>query len=227
MFLMGHRGARNEVAENTMAGFEHVAKLGLKAVELDIHCSKDQRLMVIHDPTLDRTTTGEGSVNKFTASELKKLDAGEGQAIPFLEEVFDFLLPKEIQIQVEIKDGDTLEPLSKMISSLPKSHQELLTVISFHHRWLRDFKQLSSEIETAALIYAYPLNPQEIAQAANAQGLSFNTQFIDHSLVAKCKEHNLKVTGWNANTQEEYLRLKPMGLDYLGTDNPTDCLSWD
>jgi glycerophosphoryl diester phosphodiesterase len=227
MILMGHRGAKDEKPENTMQGFQHAVKLSLKAVELDIHLSSDERLMVIHDSTLDRTTNGNGLISAHTFTQLRSLDAGAGQKIPFLQEVLDYLLSKGVHVQIEIKDKKTLPALNKLIKAMEVQHQEQVTIISFHHRWLKDLRFNHKNLDIAGLIYAYPLEPQEIAKSIEAQGLSFNTQFIDEQLVAKCRKYNLKITGWNANTKDEYLRLKALEIDFLGTDVPTQCLAWD
>ena len=226
MILMGHRGAKDEAPENTLAGFQHALTLGLKAVELDIHASRDGRLMVIHDPTLERTTNGAGQVNAFDCVELQKLDAGKNEKIPVLEEVFELLLSKDVQIQVEIKDQDTIAHLAPLFRSLSKSKQELLTIISFHHRWLTDWLKLCPSSKTATLLYGYPLDPAAIAKTVNASGLSFNIGFIDEQLVHACKSAGLSITGWNANTQEQLMKMQKLEIDFLATDIPKKCLSW-
>src|SRR5687767_4350185 len=75
-FVIGHRGAAGYAPENTMAAFERGMSLRADAIELDVNLSKDGELMVIHDPTLERTTTGTGFVYQHTAAEIKALDAG-------------------------------------------------------------------------------------------------------------------------------------------------------
>ncbi|HET8705537.1 MAG TPA: glycerophosphodiester phosphodiesterase family protein, partial [Pseudomonadales bacterium] len=67
MELFGHRGARNEAPENTLAGFRYLRTLDIHKVELDIRLSKDDELIVIHDITLDRTTDKTGAITELTA----------------------------------------------------------------------------------------------------------------------------------------------------------------
>ena len=87
--LIGHRGARGVAPENTLPALEHGVEVGADAIELDVHHSRDGVVVVIHDPTLERTTDGEGLVADRTLAELKELDAGfyftpdDGRSYPF------------------------------------------------------------------------------------------------------------------------------------------------
>ena len=226
MILMGHRGARNEKPENTMAGFQHIADLGLKCVELDIHLSKDGHLMVIHDEALERTTNGQGAVNSHTLDELQALDAGDGEKIPSLSEVLDLLLPLDFEIQIEIKDPQAVAPLLTYLNGLCDDQLKSLIIISFDHRTIFKVKNQIPSIRTTAILHGYPLDPCSIVKAARADGLSVNIAFADQDLFEKLKEEDYLVTVWNANTEEQYKAIKDLNIDYLATDAPTDLLKW-
>src|SRR5689334_23696331 len=89
--IIGHRGARNLWPENSLDGFERTRALGIEGVEFDVHIARDGELVVIHDPTLDRTTEGQGPVADRTAAELAatKLRDGGGAGVPTLDQVLD------------------------------------------------------------------------------------------------------------------------------------------
>ena len=70
MLKIGHRGAKGHVPENTLISFQKAIELGVDGIELDVHLTSDNHLVVIHDNTLDRTTSGTGLVSSFTLSEL-------------------------------------------------------------------------------------------------------------------------------------------------------------
>src|SRR5581483_12322279 len=98
--------------ENTLAAFERAAMLGATWVELDVHLSADDQLVVIHDERLERTTNGQGDVREHTLAELRALDAGAwfgpgyaGQRIPTLDEVLDWARRRQIAVDVEIKNA--------------------------------------------------------------------------------------------------------------------------
>lgn len=105
MRIIGHRGARNIWAENSLSGFRNVCGLGVDAVELDVHLSSDGEIMVIHDPLLDRTTDHKGPVAHLSREALAKakLDDTLGETIPTLPEVLDVFGPTGIEIEIEMK----------------------------------------------------------------------------------------------------------------------------
>ena len=87
--VIGHRGAAAYAPENTLPSFEHAVEVGADGVELDLHCTADGHLVVIHDDTLERTTDGSGAVEERTLEELRGFDAGyrftpdRGETFPF------------------------------------------------------------------------------------------------------------------------------------------------
>ena len=92
-FIIGHRGASAEAPENTLVAFLLAQAQGADGIEFDVQLSADGCPVVIHDGNLARTTNGRGQVQDFTVAALQKLDAGHGQPIPTLDEVFESLGP--------------------------------------------------------------------------------------------------------------------------------------
>jgi glycerophosphoryl diester phosphodiesterase len=103
--IVGHRGARNLWPENSLDGFRRARALGIEAVEFDVHVARDGELVVIHDPSLDRTTEGQGAVADRTASELATipLREGNGEGVPRLGEVLDVFVGSGMELHIEIK----------------------------------------------------------------------------------------------------------------------------
>ena len=83
MHKIGHRGAKGYVAENTLASFQKAIEMGVDGIELDVHLSSDNEVMVVHDETIDRTTSGSGLVKDYSSEELEQL------GIPTLTSVFE------------------------------------------------------------------------------------------------------------------------------------------
>jgi glycerophosphoryl diester phosphodiesterase len=100
--LGGHRGNPAHHPENTMRSFRSAINAGCDLIECDVHLSLDGRLMVIHDHTLERTTNGTGLVRDQSAAALRRLDAGEGEHIPLLQEVIELAIGK-VGLVIEIK----------------------------------------------------------------------------------------------------------------------------
>lgn len=89
MEFIAHRGASYFEPENTLKAVKRALEMGADRVEVDVRLSKDKELVVIHDPTVDRTTDGTGQVEDMTLQELKKLNAGKGERIPTLQEIIE------------------------------------------------------------------------------------------------------------------------------------------
>lgn len=105
MRIIGHRGARNIWAENSLSGFRNVCGLKVDAVELDVHLSSDGEIMVIHDPLLDRTTDHKGPVGQLSREALRKVRLNDtlGETIPTLSAVLDVFAPTGIELEIEMK----------------------------------------------------------------------------------------------------------------------------
>lgn len=110
--LCAHRGAMDTHPENTIAAFKAAVEAGAQMIELDVWLTKDKKMVVVHDATVDRTTNGTGEILSLTLKEIKKLDAGSWKSPEFNEEripTFDEVLhviPKNIWINVHIKKED-------------------------------------------------------------------------------------------------------------------------
>jgi len=105
VLIIGHRGARNLWPENSLAGFERTRELGVDGVEFDVHLARDGEMVVIHDPSLERTTEGTGAVADRTAAELAatKLRDGGGAGVPSLDAVLDVYADTSMELHIEIK----------------------------------------------------------------------------------------------------------------------------
>ena len=108
--ILGHRGAAGHAPENTLAGFQTAARLGVRWVEFDVHLSADQIPVLLHDDSLDRTTNGEGPVDGHTAASLNTLDAGAwfseafaGEPLPTLQQTIQQLTALGLGANIEIK----------------------------------------------------------------------------------------------------------------------------
>jgi glycerophosphoryl diester phosphodiesterase len=105
VLIVGHRGARNLWPENSLDGFRRTRDLGVDGVEFDVHLSRDGEMVVIHDPSLERTTEGHGPVAARTLAELAAtpLRDAAGAGIPSLDAVLDIFAGSAIEMHIEIK----------------------------------------------------------------------------------------------------------------------------
>jgi glycerophosphoryl diester phosphodiesterase len=215
--IMGHRGAPAVEPENTLRSFRRALDMGVAALELDVQLTKDGRLAVIHDETLDRTTNGRGPVQNFTLAELQHLDAGQGEPVPSLEEVFA-LVKGKAHLVVELKQPEAAPALLRFF----QEHQafEFATVISFWHPAIKALKEQESRLKTGVLLVGCPADPAGLAQAARADALILQYAYVTPKLVAAAHNHGLLVYVWNIddiNTLQPYLI---MNLDGIGSNRP-------
>ena len=111
VLVAGHRGYAACYPENTLLSFRKALELGVDMIEMDLNVTADGQLVVIHDATLDRTTTGKGPVRDYTLKEIKGFDAGifkgeefAGERVPEFSEFLDLVAKTGISLNVEIKD---------------------------------------------------------------------------------------------------------------------------
>jgi glycerophosphoryl diester phosphodiesterase len=201
--IMGHRGAAACEPENTLRAFARALEIGVAAVELDVQLTKDGRLAVIHDETVDRTTDGHGRVQDLTFAELRRLDAGLGERIPSLEEVVD-LVKNKAHLVVELKQPEAALPLLRFF----EEHQifEHAHVISFWHPVVKALKEKEPRLRTGVLLVGCPADPAGLARAARADALVLHFAYVTRELVETAHAHGLKVFIWNIDSVEV---LKP------------------
>ena len=163
MLKIGHRGAMGHEPENTLCSFQKALELGVDMIELDVYVLKTGELVVIHDDKVDRTTNGHGYVIDKSFKEIRSLDAGQGEKIPTLNEVFG-LVDKKVPINVELKGEGTAIPVAKLIEQYINDKgwtEEHFLVSSFDHPELKKFKELKPNIRIGALITGiWPVCPR-------------------------------------------------------------------
>ena len=226
--FIAHRGASYLAPENTVASAKLAWELDADAVEIDIHLSKDNRIMVIHDNTTKRTCQGKSFEIKTAPSTLlRDLDAGsfkaeqfKGEKIPFLSEIIN-LIPEGKKLVVEIKCGTEIIPqLKRVLEKTDKINQivfidfDLKTIIETKKEfpgnacyWLNDTKfGLKKKMEEAA--------------RAGLQGINLKHSLIDEKVMALAKDLKLEVLTWTVDDPKEARRLINLGVTEITTNRP-------
>ncbi len=126
-FIISHRGASAYLPENTLSSFRKAIELGADLIELDVRKTKDDKLVVIHDSKVDRTTNGFGRVIEKTQEELRQYDAGSGEKIPLLEEVLA-LDNGDIGFVIELKEERTEDEVIETMKDLRSVDVDFLTI---------------------------------------------------------------------------------------------------
>src|ERR1700737_2370181 len=222
MLLGGHRGNPAEYPENTLASFASAIEIGVQVIECDVHLTRDRRLAVIHDHTLERTTNGQGGVGLRTMAELKELDAGDGQRIPELAEVLELAHGAGgVGVEVERLQGSYAGIEEKLVDALRDADMARdSAVISFDHRVVRRVRELSQDVVGGVLVAGRPLFLQELLVWADAEVYSPHWSFVDSETVAEVHRAGAVIGVWTVDDEETLERCRGLGIDAVYTNRP-------
>ena len=215
MFIIGHRGAAALEPENTLRAL----RKGLECahfVEVDVRMTRDGVPVILHDPTVDRTTDGTGNVRDLTFDDVMKLDAGKGERIPTLEEVLR-LLKGNGGLVVELKETEDPGPVLDMIG---RSGVAPLFIVSFHTSVLKEVKRTLHHARTGLIFSRADEDSLEIAGIIHADLILPKYVLLTAALVEEAHRRRLMVVPWTLNTDEEIRRAAEMQADGFATDDP-------
>ncbi len=214
--IIAHRGASEYEPENTFSSFDKAIELGADMMEFDVRLSLDNKLVVVHDPRVNRTTDGKGRVRDKTAQELLSLDAGGGNKIPLVEEIFKRYAGK-IKFVIELKDYNTEEPILQLIEQYGIIDD--VYIVSFSKRILKKIKILEPEI-TTGLIKVLPTNIARDCKYCGADVIAVLRYFINKKLVEKTRRDNLLLFAWTVNDHVQCVQFRKMGIVGVVTNKP-------
>ncbi len=240
-WIIAHRGGAGLAPENTLASFRNGLALNADVLEMDAHLTKDGVAVIIHDPTLERTTDGTGRVADFTLAQLQTFNAAakyaggatERQAIPTFAQVLDLAKPTNARIEVEIKvppQGRYPGIEQKMIDEI-SAHEMLnrVQISSFDFDTLKQVKAISSKTKTVALLTFDYFRGKDLYQAGasieemkkiGADVIAVNKELLIPALVQEAHERGLKVEVWTVDAEEEMKKFVTMGVDGIITNRP-------
>ena len=214
--LISHRGASHYEPENTLRSFRRALDMGSSAIEFDVRKSLDDRLVVIHDRNVDRTTDGKGTVSGKTLGELRSLDAGCGEKIPTLEEVFENFAGR-CGLVVELKEKGTEEKTVSLIRKYGLT--ENIAVVSFRKDCLCAVRELDPAI-TTGLITVFGFGCVKKALSLGCRVVATNHHFMTRRLASEARKNGLFVCCWTVNDPKRGEKLAGIGLDGVITDKP-------
>ena len=230
MLILGHRGARGYAPENTMSSFRTALEQGVDGIELDVQMSKDGKIVVCHDHSLERTSNGKGWIIDHTREELRELDFGSwfspqfaGEKIPTLREVLQWAAPTRLLVNVEIKNGPVIyEGIEEKVSALIRECRmvERVVVSSFYHPSLVKMKQLDPTIKTGLLYACRPMDPWLELRATDTDNLHPQWHYLDAGWLTGTRPHGALIYTWTVNEIREWEYFKDLDVDGIITDFP-------
>lgn len=227
--IYAHRGASGHAPENTMPAFRLALEEGADGIELDVQMTADGQLVVIHDETLDRTTTGQGLVVHHTYSQLQALDASfrfpayKGAGIPLLAQVLELLQPTALELNIELKNG--IVPYDGMEAAVVRLVREYamesrVVLSSFNHYSVAHLAQAAPNMETAVLYEAGLYRPWEYAAMVGARALHPYFYATAPEITRACQQAGIRIRPWTVNKEEDFRRMVQYGVDAVITNYP-------
>ncbi len=220
--VYGHRGAMGYKPENTLSSIREALKQKVDMIEVDVYAVPTGEVIVIHDDEVDRTTNGHGAVMDMSFKEIRRLNAGNGERIPTLEEVIDEI-NRLVTLNIELKGPNTAVPTAKIIKRYISEQKFAITdflVSSFEHDELHVFHDLVPEIEISVLYDEIPPDFVQLAKNLGASVLGMRATNITSEIVATARQSSLAVTAWTVNEPKEAQHLATLGVKGVFTNYP-------
>jgi glycerophosphoryl diester phosphodiesterase len=241
--VIGHRGNRAHSPEDTRESVQEALALGVDAVEFDLHVTRDGQLVVVHDPTVERTTDGHGAIASMTVAQLKEFDAGanftkdggktfpwrgRGVEIPTFDEMLDVV--RDVPMIIELKTPAATELARAAITR--RRIEDRVVVAGFDSRAVyplrgANFPLGATTRDALALLprafmrmTAAPLQYHTVNIPPTWHGLPVPMRLLSKSLAAR----GTPIHVWTVNHGAEAKRLWDMGVSGIISDDPTEIL---
>ncbi len=237
--VAAHRGGALLWPENSLLAYRNALALGVDYLETDVHLTADGEIVILHDPTLERTTTGRGAVRASSLAALAevRLKAADGtvtgERIPMLSELLDLLAPSSARLLLEIKAGAGREAypgIEDKALALVKGRGLLdrVVVMAFDDDTVRRVRAIEPGVRTTLLVgrarggraRVWPTEAVQWATEAGATDLGIDYRLVDAGLVTAARAAGLRVAAWTVNEEADIRRVLDLGVDLVISDRP-------
>ena len=229
MKIIGHRGARGEAPENTLAGFQYIHDLGIRAVEFDVRQLKDAELVIMHDDNFLRTTSIDKNLYECSRTELEAYNQAyiwmdwDKQITPTLSDALHMMQDFN-HLEVEVKAVETMADAEKLVLTLEQQLQgfeKTAIITSFDLKIHHALKQMNSKFQRGLLVED-DIQLKTIDQALELEcgQIGWMNQLATPELIRATQQEKLKISVWTVNSIERAQQLRDLGIDGLITDFP-------
>ena len=237
--IYGHRGSKGKYPENTLLSIRKALEAGVEGIEIDVHLTKDDEFVVIHDETLDRTTTGSGYIKDYTLAEIRKFSAGSKftdfenyddswdlELVPTLREVVHLLSQYDVELNVELKTYEIVyhDIEKKVLLEMEKcDFKGKVVYSSFLLPTVRRLQEICPTCEVAWLLNHGMFMPEDYITNLNLETLHVGKDIVlNNSDVWKSVSEKLRI--WTVNDEAEIQFLLDLGVAAIITDFPERAL---
>ena len=224
--ICAHRGARNTHPENTIAAFREAIRLGAHMIECDVQLSKDKKMVIMHDATVDRTTNGTGNVSELSLHELKALDAGswkdpvfKEETIPTLQDVLA-IMPRNVWLNLHLKNNAALgEMVTKLLVEQKRLHQSFLAC---NKETARSAKTVNKNVKICNMDRTDNTRKyvdETVEMNADFIQLKRRSYKILAETIKKLKKHGIRINYFGTNSAETLQMLFNYGVEFPLVDD--------
>jgi len=229
MQIIGHRGARGEAPENTLAGFQYIHDLGIRAVEFDVRQLKDGELVIVHDDNFLRTTGTAQALYELDSTQLAPYNQAhiwmdwEAQITPTLKQSLKVMQDFE-HLEVEVKAVETTEQAIALVTELQtqlQGFEQTAVITSFDLKIHQALQQQNSNFKRGLLVEE-DIGTLAIEQALNLDccQIGWMNQLATNEIIQATQNAGLKISVWTVNDIARAEQLQKLGINGLITDFP-------
>jgi len=235
--VAAHRGGALLWPENSLLAFRNALTLGADLLETDVHLTADGEVVIVHDPTLDRTTTAQGAVRDTKLADLMsvRLKAADGtvtrEHVPTLRELLDLMRPATARLLLEIKVGPGRQPYAgieeKVLTRVREAGlADRVLIMAFEDDTLRRVRALDPGVRTVLLVSmrrAERAAARDIVRwvtAVGAADLGIDHRALTSDVVAAARAARVRVAAWTVNEAADIRRVIGLGVDVVISDRP-------
>lgn len=229
MLKIGHRGYAAAAPENSEASFKEALKRKVDMIEFDVRLTKDDKLVIFHDSSLERICGEKERVIDLTLKELKKYDIGSWyspeyfqERVMTLQELINLVGTKaDYNIEVKIEGNERESAAIKLINVIEKEGiTDRVVVTSFDFKFLKHLKEMRSSIKTGIILEEDIEEWEKIIEYTGADGMSINYEIISEEVVSEARSRGHFVYVWTVNNKYVVNSLRKMKVDGIISDDP-------
>lgn len=228
--VFAHRGFKSKYPENTLLAFKKAIEIGCDGIEFDVQMTKDERLVIIHDETVDRTTDGQGLVKNLTYEEISRLNASHQSKerhgfnkIPLLTEYFEMVKDTGIISNIELKNSVfEYEGIEQKVYDLIMTYglKDKVVISSFNHLSVLKMKQIDPVIKCGLLTADWLVDPGKYVKTAGIECFHPAVYGMSKIKVQEIQSYGVEVNVWMGSEYTDLEGLVNMGVDTIITDFP-------
>ncbi len=224
MLIVAHRGLHRRVPENSLAAVRAAIEAGLDRIEVDVRATADGQLVLLHDQTLSRTTTGRGALRRTRAQELADVRLADGTAVPSLRDVLDLarghaVLCLDVKEPTIARDVIAEAAAAEAEVELWSTHREAVAAAA-------DAGVCASWISLGLFSPDAVDALAEEAHQLGAHAVSFFPADLSPRTVTACRRLGLEVMSGTPNDRGTWEYMRQLGAQTIITDRPIECRAW-